>query len=174
MAFGLLAALSAPLTLQAAVVYKWTDADGVVHFSDQPVPGAEKIVTATGASRGIMGQAAANVPTGKPLAKISALGATRLTITSPAQDETFTGNQPVSVHLAAEPALKSDQAITWTLNGAQVSQPSDATEFTLSDLPRGSYTLAATVVDSASGESKSAESVTFNVMRPGLLSPQHK
>ena len=30
---------------QAAVVYKWTDSDGVVHFSDQPVPGAEKITT---------------------------------------------------------------------------------------------------------------------------------
>ena len=26
----------------SAVVYKWIDADGVVHFSDQPVPGAEK------------------------------------------------------------------------------------------------------------------------------------
>jgi len=25
----------------ALVVYKWTDAQGVVHFSDQPVPGAE-------------------------------------------------------------------------------------------------------------------------------------
>ena len=37
---------------QAAVVYKWTDADGVVHYSDQPVPGAEKIYTASSAAVG--------------------------------------------------------------------------------------------------------------------------
>ncbi|MGP0088234.1 MAG: DUF4124 domain-containing protein, partial [Steroidobacteraceae bacterium] len=41
LALGLFAAVVA----QAAVVYKWTDADGVVHFSDQPEPGAEKIYT---------------------------------------------------------------------------------------------------------------------------------
>src|ERR1700760_4451974 len=29
----------------AATVYKWTDANGTVHFSDQPQPGAERIVT---------------------------------------------------------------------------------------------------------------------------------
>ena len=32
-------------TVQAAVVYKWVDADGVVHYSDQASPGAEKIYT---------------------------------------------------------------------------------------------------------------------------------
>ena len=39
---GLLTAVAA----QSAVIYKWTDANGVVHYSDQPVPGAEKIITA--------------------------------------------------------------------------------------------------------------------------------
>ena len=38
---GLIAACAAP----AAVIYKWTDADGVVHYSDQAVPGAEKITS---------------------------------------------------------------------------------------------------------------------------------
>jgi hypothetical protein len=27
----------------AATVYKWTDEDGVVHYSDQPHPNAEKV-----------------------------------------------------------------------------------------------------------------------------------
>ena len=53
----MLAALAA-FAAQAAVIYKWTDADGVVHFSDQPVPGAEKIYT--GASN-----TAESVPTGE-------------------------------------------------------------------------------------------------------------
>ena len=29
--------------LAAAQVYKWVDEDGVVHFSDQPRPGAEEV-----------------------------------------------------------------------------------------------------------------------------------
>jgi hypothetical protein len=73
------------------------------------------------------------------------------------------------------PALGPGQQITWTLNGAQVqNQPPDAQDFTLTDLARGVYTIEATVTDPATGESKSTDPVTFNVMRPSLLSPQHK
>jgi Domain of unknown function (DUF4124)/Bacterial Ig domain len=171
-ALALLVALSGPA--QAAVVYRWVDADGVVHFSDQPVPGAEKMVTATGASRGIMGQP---TPSSRPAEKpkpASTLAATQLSITSPGPDQTFTGNQPVSVHLSAEPQLKGTHTVTWTLNGAPVNQAPDATEFTLTDLDRGTYSLAATVSDSTTGETKSVDPVTFHVMRPSLSTPQHK
>ncbi|MGB5449739.1 MAG: DUF4124 domain-containing protein, partial [Woeseiaceae bacterium] len=36
-----------------ADAYKWTDADGVVHYSDRPEPGAERVDlgTATGGQR---------------------------------------------------------------------------------------------------------------------------
>ena len=54
LAFGLAAFLAGAFPAVAAVVYKWIDADGVVHFSDQPVPGAEKIMTTGGSSRGIL------------------------------------------------------------------------------------------------------------------------
>jgi hypothetical protein len=58
-----------------------------------------------------------------------------------------------------------------------VGEGADATSFTLPEnltLGRGSHTLGATVTDIASGQSKSADPVTFNVLRPSLLSPQHK
>jgi hypothetical protein len=51
-ALGLLTVFAGSLAVQAAVVYRWVDADGVVHFSDQPVPGAEKIVTVYKSTRG--------------------------------------------------------------------------------------------------------------------------
>jgi hypothetical protein len=172
MAVGLAALVgSAP----AAVVYKWVDADGVVHFSDQPVPGAEKISTSGPSSRGIMstpppsGRGAAGTPQKPPVATVQ-----RITITSPAPAQAFTGDQPVSVSLSVDPALMPGQTISWTLNGAQVSQPPDATQFTLPDLARGSYTLTATVSDAGSGESRTADPVTFEVIRPSVLAPQHK
>lgn len=175
-ALGLLAVFTAPISVQAMVVYKWTDADGVVHFSDQPVEGAEKIITASGSSsRGILSQPAPNVRAPDAPKKPGALEYTRFSITSPSPDQTFTGDQAVNVSLALEPGLKPDQTVAWSLNGVQVSnQAPDAVQFTLTDLPRGSYTLSATVTDPLSGESKTADPVTFNVMRPSTLSPQHK
>jgi hypothetical protein len=170
---GALALAAGPFAVQAAIIYKWTDSDGVVHFSDQPVPGAEKFVT-TGAARigtvtvGSSGAAGAKP---KPTSTATPLS---VSIDSPGNEQTITGNQPVKVHLAVTPDLKPGQAITWYLNGGPLTQPPDATQFTLEDLARGTYTLGATVVDQASGESKSAESVTFYVMRTTLLSPQRK
>ena len=77
------------------------------------------------------------------------------------------------MNLALEPELKSNQSITWTLNGSALSNQANATSSLSEDLPRGSYTIVATVEDQ-SGESKSTEPVTFYVMRTNLLSPQHK
>ncbi len=156
------------------VVYKWTDPNGVVHFSDQPVPGAEKIVTSGSPSHGILDGPAPAAPADKPKPK-PALAATRIAITSPAREQTFSGDEQVMVNLDVEPELTPGQTISWTLNGAQVSdQPPNSTHFTLSDLARGSYTLEATLTDPTSGETKSADPVTFNVLRPSVFSPRHK
>src|SRR5277367_4681564 len=80
---------------QAATVYKWTDSDGVVHYSDQPVPGAEKVYTGTGAS-----SSAAKPGTGQvaPVSTATAahgLGYNQFFVASPAPDQTFFGDEPV-------------------------------------------------------------------------------
>jgi hypothetical protein len=176
---GLVSVLSAPLLLRAAVVYKWIDSDGVVHFSDQPVEGAERIVTSSGSSKGILsGPAPSNVPAqDKP--KAATFADTRVSIVSPAREQTFTGDQSVTAALSVEPAPKADRpfSITWTLNGTPVSEGADALTFTVPPAltsGRGGYTLGATLTDTLSGDSKSADPVTFNVLRPSIMSPQHK
>ena len=174
-ALGVFALLAGGPAVQAATVYKWTDADGVVHYSDQPEPGAEKIVTSTGSSHGSRDageRGFGRAPAAKPKAP-AAPSFSQFAIVSPANEQTFT-NQPVSVHLALEPGLKPQQAISWSLNGTALSEPPDATQFTLEDLPRGTYSIAATVTDQGSGESKSADPVTFYVVRASLLSPTRK
>ena len=167
------ATLAAGVATHAAVVYKWVDADGVVHLSDQPVPGAERIVTDSGSGRS--GTVTTSAPAATPAPKPKALDFTQFVITSPGKEETFTGNRAVNVSLALDPALTSTQTISWSLNGQPLTnQAPDATQFTLQDLPRGSYTLSAMISDQTSGETKSSESVTFNVMRVSLLAPQRK
>lgn len=178
LAFGLLPALAGPLPAGAAVVYKWIDADGVVHFSDQPVPGAEKITTTGGSTRGILGQPpppmspqVGNAPKSQTLIR-----STEVSITSPASGQTFSGAEVMAAHLSVRPEINPDHplSIVWTLNGSPLPEAEGSVSFTLPDLARGEYTLSATVSDPATGESKSADPVTFNVLRPSLLAPQHK
>jgi hypothetical protein len=158
------------------VVYKWVDADGLVHYSDQAVPGAEKIYTSSSARSGTVVPLAAspNQAAKKPPAP-GALEFTQFAITSPAADQTFFGDEMIGVHLALAPGLKPNQIITWHLNGKQLSdQPPDATSFVIPHLDRGAYAIAATITDQSTGESLSTGSVSFYVRQPSELSPQHK
>jgi hypothetical protein len=163
---------------QAAVVYKWTDSDGVVHYSDQPVPGAEKIFTASGPTPGVSASSArpANPAGLSPEKNVApGLNYNQFSITSPLPDQTFFGDDVVSVHLALDPALKPDQTITWHLNGKQVEDLGPtATQFALPHLDRGTYAIAATITDQTTGQSSSTDSVSFFVRQPSALSPQHQ
>jgi len=154
---------------QAAVIYKWTDSDGVVHFSDQPVPGAQKIFTSGGAAGSSSSEPS---PESRPAAQQqgSPLGYTQFSITSPVADQTFFGDDVVSVHLALEPALKPRQSIAWHLNGKELEE--QGMQFALPRMPRGTYILAATITDQETGEARSSDSVTFHIRQPSELAPQ--
>ena len=157
------------------MVYKWTDADGVVHFSDQAVPGAEKVVTASGTGNGITSGSRSASST--PLNAVPAAGLdySKMTLESPANEQVFFGDEVVPVRLHLEPGLKPGHTITWHLNGKQLDdQAPNAESIALQTLPRGTYAVAATITDPVSGDSKSTDSVTFYVRQPSELSPQHR
>ena len=118
----MLAALAA-FAAQAAVVYKWTDADGVVHYSDQPVPGAEKIHHVVRLAQWQRLRPRARTWTCRrpaPRKRRRRLDYTEFAIASPAADQTFFGDEVINVRLTLEPALKPNQTITWHLNGKQL------------------------------------------------------
>lgn len=169
---GLLTAFS----VQAAVIYKWVDADGVVHYSDQSSPGAEKIVTAVpsgpSAPAASAARNASTPATSLQRAPQGGLHYTEFSITSPSPEQTFFGDDVVAVHLNLNPALRPNQAITWHLNGKQLDFPPDAVSFALPRLDRGTYALAATITDQQTSESETSNSVTFFVRQPSALSPQ--
>jgi hypothetical protein len=164
----------------AATVYKWTDSNGVVHYSDQSVPGAERIITQSGANarpsapapvtsaRTVRSRPGKSEPTSSPL------DYTEFEIDSPQPDQTFSESS-VSVRVRLEPGLKPGHLISLYLNGKLVeNQSPQSTQFSLNDLPRGAYTLVASLMDASSGESKSTPPVSFNVRQNSLLSPLRK
>jgi hypothetical protein len=162
---------------QAAVIYKWTDANGVVHYSDQPVPGAEKIFTSSpNLSAGGAASATARGQPGSDATKpTGGVNYSQFAIISPTPDQSFFGDEAINVRLALEPSLKANQSITWHLNGKPVDdQGPTATQFTLQHLDRGTYAISATITDQQTGESQSTDSVNFFVRQPSSLSPQHQ
>ncbi len=172
-ALGLVAVCAAA---GAAVIYKWTDADGVVHYSDQAVPGAEKIVTSSSSNNGI----AVGAPNARSIAAPGNTGPSRLvynafTIESPTKEQVFFGDEIIPVRLRLDPDLKPNQTIGWYLNGAPLTdQPPTARSFALQSLARGTYQVSATITDIVTGESQNSEGVTFYVRQPSELSPQHR
>ena len=170
----MLASLAA-FAAQAAVVYKWTDSDGVVHYSDQPVPGAEKIYTTSSTGGTVTARQAEPASPADSKKPVGALGYSAFALTSPAPEQTFFGDEAISAHLSLEPALLPGHTIIWHLDGGHIEDPGPtATEVTLPHLDRGTYAISATVTDPDSGESRRTDSVTFYVHQPSELSPQHK
>ncbi|HEY2678456.1 MAG TPA: DUF4124 domain-containing protein [Steroidobacteraceae bacterium] len=172
MSVGLLLAFST----QAAVIYKWVDADGVVHYSDQSAPGAEKIFTASAPSSGPSSGPRNNPGPAPKKPPASALNYSEFVITSPAPEQTFFGDDIIGVHLSLVPGLKINHSLVWHLNGKELDNPSDPLSFTIPRQDRGTFNLTATITDQATGESQSSNSVTFYVRQPSQLaplSPQH-
>ena len=170
MALGLLIAFS----VQAAVIYRWVDADGVVHYSDQASPGAEKIVTATSSTGSVAGPrpSTGSTPQMPQQAAQKGLNYSEFSISSPVADQSFFAEDVVAVHLTLSPSLRPNQAITWHLNGKQLDFPPDSISFALPRLDRGTYVLTASITDQQTGESQSSSGVTFYVRQPSTLAPQ--
>jgi hypothetical protein len=168
LALGLLIGFS----VQAAVIYKWVDADGVVHYSDQASPGAEKIVTAGASSPASGRNTVGATPRTPQESEQSRINYVEFSITSPAPEQSFFGEDVIPVHLNLIPSLRPNQAITWQLSGKQLDSPPEALSFALPRLDRGSYTLTATITDEQTGETQKSNSVTFFVRQPTTLGPQ--
>ena len=181
LSIGLAAALIMSAVAQAATVYKWTDSNGVVHYSDQPEPGAERIITQSG-SEGPRTKGPAAPPAAAGSARggrknpgsdqpPSALDYTAFSIEMPIPEQNFM-ETIVPVRLRLEPYLRQGQVLALYMDGKLVDGlPPNALDMTLTDVARGAHALVATVMDTDTGESKSTPSITFYVQRPSLLSP---
>ncbi|HVC01244.1 MAG TPA: DUF4124 domain-containing protein [Steroidobacteraceae bacterium] len=169
-ALGIFVACACPA---ASPIYKWTDAAGVVHYADHPGPGAHKVTV----NVDVVPASAGQPPSGSAAAARRSRGGsasdpyTQFVIDSPTGEQSFF-TQPVPVHLTMQPALQTDHALTWTLNGKILATHANQIEFTL-DLPRGAFTLTATVADQATGATLNSTSVTFYEHRPSLLDRYH-
>jgi hypothetical protein len=163
--------LIAPGLGQAAKVYKWTDNQGNVIYSDSPRPGAQEIEVPTEPA-GIVPVPPQQIPRPKPPTPGSVYGT--LIVASPSNDQII--DDPggwVNVSLALEPPLRVSQgdAIRLKLDGQTLVTRYTGSEIALSNVARGTHTLQAEVVDPAGNALIGSQSVTFHVQQPSIQAP---
>jgi len=156
----------------AATVYKWVDANGVTHYSDQPNPGAEKVKVESAQSY----QANATTPSAPRDVVLPSSSSgpaySSCSISSPSNDQVFTNVTTVSGSLLLQPGLQAGHRVAVSLDGKRVDGiSSSSSAFTLSPVYRGSHTLNLIVEDANGGVVCSSPAVTFHVRQPSVQAP---
>lgn len=168
--WSLLLFLVFPCVVSSAV-YKWVDQTGEVHYSDQRMPGAEKIelpkssiYTPPAAQKQVTGRSTGG-------ATASAVAYESLSISGPGDEETIHSNeQHVNVAISVQPALNEGDRFRLFLDGTVVSGEHTNSQITLQNVERGTHTLQVAVVDQAGKELIRSAAVTFFLRKISLLS----
>lgn len=146
-------------------VYRYVDANGVIHYTDKPPSkGAKpvklpKLQTFSGGTG-----APAPAPDASPLPVAPQFS---LAINSPTPDQTFRGTgTTVNVTVSILPALVSGYGLIYYLDGTpQNDTPITQTSHTLSGLERGSHDITVALVG-PKGEEVARSSVTVYMKQP--------
>ncbi|HEY0939026.1 MAG TPA: DUF4124 domain-containing protein [Steroidobacter sp.] len=168
-ALYVLLALAVP-AFAGQTVYKWVDDQGVTHYSDQPVAGAEKVELSGGTKR-----ASTPAPTYSPPAReVTTKGPvySRFVVESPQQDQAIinTGGV-VRVSLASTPAINSGHVVSLYLDGSPVEGYSGAMSHELTNVPRGTHTVKAVVSTQQGQKIQETPVVTFHVRQESAAQP---
>ena len=136
-------------TAVAADVWRWVDENGVVHFSDTPREGAERIDVSesrqtTGAR--VYRDAAPSSEDGAEPAQEQPFEYQSLTVSSPGAEETLWNIEgTLSVSLSLSPALQSGHQVRVYFDGEP--RLVNSTSFTIDEVWRGVHNIQAEVLD---------------------------
>jgi hypothetical protein len=166
---------NSPVVAQTTTTYRWVDAQGVVHYSDTPQPGAQ-IIHLPSAQTYRAPLAPAVTP---PLGPAVAAGANNANspyqscgIAQPAAEASFFAPDSVPVAVAISPGLRPGDQLAVTVDGAALAPMSPGgQQYQVTSPDRGAHTVNAVVHDADGKQVCRSEPVTFYVQAPSLLSP---
>ena len=151
--------LASPLR---AEVYKWTDNNGNVHFSDKPHTGAETVTIQPTQTYSPPHNQETSIPTTEETKGDTSTPYTKIMIIQPQEQATLRNNQKmVSVVAAIEPELKKDDAVQLLFDGEPSGPPQTSLTFTLSDVNRGSHIILLQIIDKSGAIIGSSQPITF-------------
>ena len=167
--------LMAGSQLSLAATYRWVDASGVVHYSDRPQPGADKVQLppAQTYNSGKQANSSATPPAAAAPPVVAAtaaaqemLSASECMITSPQDEQTL--NNAFSVMIAAKGPAGGE--IRLMLDGGVVQKGTSA-EFMVNPIDRGMHRAIVIFMTQGGGEQCRTKPVTFYIRKPSVLRP---
>ena len=173
--FGIAALLAAPFAEAAEEVYRWVDEDGVVHYSDQPHPGAEKLRIESAPAPGTRLPANAVAGRADPARDEQptdpSFSYQSLTVSQPAAEETLWNiGATLSVTLDLQPALRPGHRVRVYFDGEATEV--SGTQFTLDEVYRGVHNLQAEVVDANGNVMIRSQPSRFYVQQTTVINPR--
>jgi hypothetical protein len=165
---SLIVLLALSCAAAAQTVWKYVDDKGVTHYTDQFVPGAEKVQLRSGSATTAQTSTSAtsSIPTRKQQTDYRTFQITR-----PAnQDSVINTGGVLQVSMQLEPALLTGHSLSLYLDGKRVEgYPSDALDYELQNVPRGEHTLVGVVIDENSRRAAETSKVTFTMRQQSIL-----
>jgi uncharacterized protein DUF4124 len=158
----------------ATTLYRWVDAQGVVHYSDTPHEGAQ-VIQISGAQT-YHGNSSGPPPggTAPPPASKKSLPYSSCVITSPTPDSSLYAPESVAVSVAVSPGLQEGDQLTVQVDGRQLqSGTEDGLNFAIQEPERGDHSISAQVRSPEGLLLCNAPPVTFSVTRPSVNSPNN-
>jgi hypothetical protein len=153
-----------------AQAYKWTDEDGIVHYSDRPVPGAEEVQLVSSGTR--RPTATRPVQTVFRANKDDApepemFRYQSLTVVSPVAEETLWNIGGVlNVTLNVTPALQSGHRLNVYYDGVPIAVTT--ANFRIEEVYRGAHNLQAEILDKTGRLMIRSDSTRFYVQQTSI------
>lgn len=161
----------------ASEVFRRTNADGSVEFSDIKKSDGEQPLDAEETAPGLI------IPSDRRLKNVAprapkredATANVRIAITSPTNDTALRDNSGnLSVVVKVDPHLAHNHFITLTSSNGTKANPQKGFQFIFKNLDRGSHTFTANVVDGKGKVITSSDPVTIHLLRNSILFPNQR
>ncbi|KTD00828.1 DUF4124 domain-containing protein [Fluoribacter gormanii] len=157
----------------AAQIYRWTDSQGNVHFSDTPHEGAEIVTIPDSQSFSSPAPSNSQTSTQEPeqtdhndTVKLKH-SYTTIAIAEPANGATVRNNQGfVMVTAQIEPDLHPGDKLQLLYDDVALGEPQTNITFEINGMYRGSHSLAVQVLDAEGNVIDKSEAITIYVFRP--------
>jgi hypothetical protein len=163
----LLSALSGTTAI-AAPAWTWVDANGTVHYSDRPVPGATQVDLAGAAPIGTQ-TPASRAPREAAQGAVPGALYQSIEIVSPADQETLWNIGTVlPVQVRFQPALSPGHRYDLVFDGQRRNVNTTSPRVTLADVFRGTHTVQVVVIDAAGVEVSRSAARTFFVQQTSV------
>lgn len=163
-------------TVGATEVYRWVDSDGVVHYSDRPKEGAERMQLQEAQTFSPPPVRSRREAAGVEEADDDAAADTyqTLEIVRPGQEEVLwnTGGQ-LDVSMRVEPRLQLGHRVSLYLNDQAVEVRPGSLQAQLTEVPRGVHVLRAEVRDRTGTVVITSQPRTFVVQQTSIQNPNN-